>query len=179
MKGIVFTEFIEMVEEQFGFETADQIITNAKLPSDGVYTAVGTYDFAEMVSLITGLSSATGVEVPALLHSFGLYLFKRFHVLYPHFFQGESSALPFLYNIENYIHTEVLKLYPDAELPRIQTAWVNDRELEMIYRSSRGLGDLAMGLIEGCALHFGEEIAITKELLSGNGTVVKFNIIKK
>ena len=55
MKGIVFTEFLEMVEETFGLETVDTIIENSNLPSEGIYTSVGTYDFNEMVSLITAL----------------------------------------------------------------------------------------------------------------------------
>ncbi|MEL7340130.1 MAG: heme NO-binding domain-containing protein, partial [Bacteroidota bacterium] len=52
MKGIVFTEFLEMVEDTFGFETADNIVSQAELPSGGVYTAVGTYPALEMVSLV-------------------------------------------------------------------------------------------------------------------------------
>ena len=32
MKGIVFTEFLEMVEDQFGLETVDDIIEAADLP---------------------------------------------------------------------------------------------------------------------------------------------------
>ncbi len=55
MKGIVFTEFLEMVEDKFGLETVDSIIENSNLPSEGIYTSVGTYDFNEMVSLITSL----------------------------------------------------------------------------------------------------------------------------
>ena len=31
MKGIVFTEFLEMVELKFGLETVDKIIENSKL----------------------------------------------------------------------------------------------------------------------------------------------------
>ena len=49
MKGIVFTEFLEMVEASYGLQTVDTIIENASLPSEGAYTAVGTYDFNEMV----------------------------------------------------------------------------------------------------------------------------------
>ncbi|MBT8311465.1 MAG: hypothetical protein HKP23_01335, partial [Flavobacteriaceae bacterium] len=39
MKGIVFTEFLEMVEDKFGLEVVDTIIEKAELPSEGVYTA--------------------------------------------------------------------------------------------------------------------------------------------
>ena len=56
MKGMIFTEFLEMVESKFGLETVDTTIENSDLPSEGIYTSVGTYDFNEMVSLIAGLS---------------------------------------------------------------------------------------------------------------------------
>ncbi|MEO0814052.1 MAG: heme NO-binding domain-containing protein, partial [Myxococcota bacterium] len=44
MKGIVFTEFLEMVEDRFGFEAVDRLVTASGSDNDGVYTAVGTYD---------------------------------------------------------------------------------------------------------------------------------------
>ena len=56
MKGIVFTEFLEMVEQKFGLEVLDQIIIESNLASGGIYTSVGTYDFIEMQSLIVKLS---------------------------------------------------------------------------------------------------------------------------
>ena len=56
MKGVVFTEFLEMVEDQFGYETVDAIIVNSKVPSEGAYTAVGTYPSSEIFSLVEHLS---------------------------------------------------------------------------------------------------------------------------
>ena len=53
MKGIVFTEFLEMVETKFGLETVDNIIENSDLKSEGIYTSVGTYDFNEMVTPVS------------------------------------------------------------------------------------------------------------------------------
>jgi len=58
MKGMVFTEFLEMVEDQFGFTMADKIISEAELASGGVYTSVGTYHHQEMVALVVNLSKA-------------------------------------------------------------------------------------------------------------------------
>ena len=43
MKGIVFREFIDMVESQFSLETADAIIQASSLSTHGAYTTVGTY----------------------------------------------------------------------------------------------------------------------------------------
>ena len=78
MKGIVFTEFIEMVEETFSMEMADEIIENAHLESGGAYTTLGTYDHREMLELVTQLSQSTGIPVPDLVRVFGIHLCGRF-----------------------------------------------------------------------------------------------------
>ena len=52
MKGIVFREFLEMVEEAFGMDVADQIIEESDLPSGGAYTSVATYDHHEILTLV-------------------------------------------------------------------------------------------------------------------------------
>ena len=63
MKGIVFTEFLELVEDKFGLEMVDSIIANSNLESNGVYTAVGTYSFSEMLQLLQNLSDNTGISI--------------------------------------------------------------------------------------------------------------------
>lgn len=86
MKGVVFTEFLAMVEDQFSFEIADRIIEASDLATDGAYTSVGTYDHTELLRLITALSGETGVAIPDLARVFGTYLFSRFHALYGQIF---------------------------------------------------------------------------------------------
>ena len=88
MKGIVFTEFLEMVESKFGLEIVDEIIENSELPSEGVYTSVGTYEFNEMVSLITQLSSKVNISVDDLLYTFGIYLFDSLGKAHPEVIQS-------------------------------------------------------------------------------------------
>lgn len=50
MKGMIFTEFLEMVEEKFSMEMVDQILSESDLPSGGIYTSVGNYPHTEIVS---------------------------------------------------------------------------------------------------------------------------------
>lgn len=180
MKGIVFTEFIEMVEDKFGFEVSEKIIHDAALFSGGVYTAVGTYDFNEMVQLVTNLSKETGEGSPALLFAFGHHLFGRFYKMYPHFFNGKPDAFSFLDKIEDYIHVEVLKLYPDAQLPSIDTKISDDgKSMTMMYKSKRRMSDLALGLINGCINHFNESIEVKKTGMVNDGSEVSFLLTKK
>ena len=68
MKGIVFLECLDMVAERFIPEMTDRLIT-AAVPSDGASTAVGTYDYHEIVQLVTQLSTLTSILSPKLIHT--------------------------------------------------------------------------------------------------------------
>jgi hypothetical protein len=95
MKGVVFTEFLEMVEDRFSPEMADRIIEGAELASGGVYTTVGTYDHGEMIQLVSCLSEETGIPSAELVRSFGMHLFGRFHTMFPKYFEDVSSSFDF------------------------------------------------------------------------------------
>ena len=168
MKGIVFVEFIDMVDELFGEEVTERIIETSDLASDGAYTSVGTYDHNELVALVSRLSQETEVPVPALLRRYGKHLFGRFHGLYPEFFTEISDVFNFVSKIEDYIHVEVRKLYPDAELPAFDCVSLGPNQLELTYQSCRPFADFCVGLLEGCIEHFHEEITIDRNSLSGD-----------
>lgn len=181
MKGLVFTEFLNLVEEKFGLEMLDKVLytKNLDLKSGGVYTAVGTYPHSELVGLVQELSNETQIPVPELLKSFGQYLFGVFEKNYGMLFESINGSLDFLEKVESYIHVEVQKLYPDAELPRLEKERVSDSTLIMVYNSKRRLADFGEGLILGCAEYFGDKLNIEKEDLSnGEGSKVRFTISK-
>jgi hypothetical protein len=178
MKGIVFTEFIEMVEQKFGYEMVDELLTETELPSGGAYTSIGTYSHHEIVSLVVGLSQKTQLPVPSLLYTFGQHLFQTFVKGYGQFFEGVPNAFTFLESIERYIHVEVKKLYPDAELPRFQTKRLGENSLEMIYQSERSMGDLAHGLIASSLEHFKEKAEIQRESMAEGGKIERFVITR-
>lgn len=176
MKGIVFTEFLGMVRQIFSEDMADDIIDDAQLPHGGAYTAVGTYPFDEMAAMVTALSRRSGMATPALLHAFGHYLFGRFAALYPAFIDQADGTISLVASIEKVIHSEVRKLYPDAELPAFQIEHHSNQHLSIIYHSPRCLSALAHGLIDGALAHYGESQAITlrQEWLDKDGRQVRF-----
>lgn len=162
MKGIVFTEFLDMVESQFSADMVDDVIDQAAPPNGGAYTAVGTYDHAELVAMVAALSDKTGVAVPDLVRAFGQHMFGRFYAGFPSFFVGVTDAVTFLSGIEHIIHAEVLKLYPDAQLPQFDCERT-DTGLRMLYKSPRHLEDLALGLIQGAVAHWGGGYRVEQE----------------
>ncbi len=179
MKGIVFTEFFEMVDKMFGDEMSDKLIENTDLPSNGIYTAVGTYSHSEIVALLFKLNEYTGVEIGVLLNTFGKYLFDTFLKGYPGFFEVADNAFDFLESIQNYIHVEVLKLYPDAQLPKFSTEIKDESTLEMVYESDRKMADLAEGLMEKSLEYYKENAEIIKRPMVEDHSKVLFIIKRK
>ena len=179
MKGIVFAEFLELVEDKFGLEIADEIIEDAELPSGGAYTSVGTYDHSEIVALVVLLSEKTQIPIETLLHVFGEHLLTRFVAMYPQFFTDVSTCFDFLDTIENRVHVDVLKLYPEAELPTFDTLSKTETAMEMVYTSNRPFSALAYGLILGSAKHYGEGIHVQMDDQSTEDkTIVHFTLTK-
>lgn len=179
MKGIVFTEFMPLAEEQFSPGIVDHVIESSELPNGGAYTAVGTYDHREILRMVRHLSQRAGVDATALVRAFGEYLAVRFSQMYPAFFSGIESCFDFLPLVESRIHIEVKKLYADAELPTIACRRISENLLELEYRSARPFADLAQGLISGTAKYFGEQIEIARQdLTPESGYATRFSLAK-
>jgi hypothetical protein len=178
MKGIVFTEFLDLVEDKFGLEMVDKIIEQSELESGGAYTSVGTYDFSEMLQLLKNLSSYTGISIDDLLLVYGEHFFSVLEENYPSFLKMYSDPIEMLASIENHIHVEVIKIYPDAELPTFQLVERTDNSLIMIYKSSRAMHHFGLGLMNKTFEHFNTTASIILEKIKEDGTEVKFIINK-
>ena len=177
MKGIIFTELLAMAEDSFGEEVVDRIIEDSDLPSGGAYTTVGNYPCEELFTLIGGFSAHSGMPEDRLQRLFGHWMMQSFARHYPQFFEGRAGSLDMLEAIEDDIHVEVRKLYPDADLPKFETWRDGACGLDMIYRSPRPLADFCHGLIESCTDHFGETARIARRDGSEHGrTVAVFRV---
>lgn len=165
MKGIVFTEFMEMVEQRWGADMVDDLIDATTPASKGAYTSVGTYHLNELLAYVVELSRVSGAPVPALVKAFGEFLAGSFVRKFPIFFTNAGSTFDVLRDVDRHIHVEVKKLYPDAELPVFRFCDVAPDVLELTYESTRNLPDLAEGLMEGCARHFNETLRIERSVV--------------
>lgn len=179
MKGIVFTEFLEMVEEKFGIEMIDAILDESALSSEGVYTAVGTYDFSEMVVLLTNLSEKTSIPIDDLLHEYGRYFFATLEQGHKDIFNYYKDAFAFLSSIETHIHVHVRKIYPDAELPYFDVKQHDESKLVLAYHSERAMANFGLGLIEKTIDYYNEPISVALEKLDDTGKKVLFTLIKE
>lgn len=177
MKGIVFTQFISMVSELYGEDLIDDVLDSLNLESGGAYTSVGTYPHQELVVILSATCEKTKVTPSQMLEQFGGFLLLVFREKFPEFFASHSDPLSFLERVDDYVHVEVYKLYPDAELPRFECRRLGTDELQMDYRSSRHLHYLALGLIKECIKSYGAQGTVSfEEIPSTLGPVIRFKI---
>ena len=178
MKGMVFTEFLDLVEHKFGLEMVDKIINQSKLESEGIYTSIGTYSFSEMLQLLQHLSANTDVSIDTLLLVYGEHFFSVVEKNYPGLLATYKAPLDMLSSIETYIHVEVQKIYPDAELPTFVIEEKTKNTLVMIYKSNRVMHHFGLGLMNKTFQHFESTDSIVLKKIKEDGSEVKFFITK-
>ena len=176
MKGIVFTEFLDLVENKFGLEMVDKIIHQSNLQSEGVYTSVGTYSFSEMLQLLSNLSRNTGISSDDLLLVYGEHFFSVIETSYPDLLSTYNDAIEMLASIENHIHVEVLKIYPDAELPTFIAENKTENSITMVYKSSRAMHHFGLGLMNKTFEYFNSSATIFLDKIKEDGSEVRFTV---
>jgi hypothetical protein len=178
MKGIIFTEFLDLVEDKFGLEMVDRIISESKLESEGIYTSIGTYSFSEMLQLLQRLSTHTNISIDNLLLVYAEHFFSIIETSYPGLLATYKDPIEMLSSIENHIHVEVQKIYPDAELPTFIIEEKTKNSIIMIYKSSRAMHHFGLGLMNKTFEHFNSTATIVLEKIKEDGTEVRFIVNK-
>ncbi len=179
MRGVIFTEMIEFVEDALGFEVADKMIEKAHLDNHGAFSQGGNYPFDQMVKMLTALSEITKKEPNELLYIFGRHLFSILVKLYGKDIKSAGNALDFIDSVEDYVHVEVKKLYPDADLPTFKTIEKSDDILILHYKSEKKLEAFAHGLIEACGEYFNEPFNVEYKTIKDTPHTVEFKIERK
>ncbi|WP_203250006.1 heme NO-binding domain-containing protein [Cysteiniphilum marinum] len=160
MKGLIFTSLCGFVEEKFGLIYWDKLIRETAPGSEGIYTASKTYDDAEIFSYIDYISKDKNIPVPDLLQNFGKYLFSELYDFHKTLMKNYNLFDDFIMAINDVIHFEVRKLWDNTVLPTLEAKHVDDRKIEILYRSERKLCFLAIGLIEGAAKEYNVTVKI-------------------
>ncbi|MBW3694836.1 guanylate cyclase [Vibrio sp. T187] len=176
MKGIIFTEFLELVENKFGLEVLNDVLEMSE--DEGVYTSVGSYDHRNLVKMIINLSKKTEIEPATLQRVFGESVFKNLLSTLPDHasIKDSNTTFQFVRHVEEYIHVEVKKLYPDAEPPAFDFIAQDEASLEFDYKSARCMSHVCLGLLEGCANYFDESLEIAMNPQNSDESVVRFNL---
>lgn len=135
MKGLLFTELLEMVEEDFGYNTANDIVLRSNLSSGGIYTASRSYHRAEMSVLFEQLHQQTMVPFEQLSAAFGRRLCQRIAQVYPQH--------------KNYVNRIFTMISKRGATPVFQYVSTGEDSLTVLYNPQANTDCLTDGMIKG------------------------------
>lgn len=162
MKGLLFTELMEMVEENFGYNTANAIVQHSKLSTNGVYTAARSYHRNEMSILFQQLHKQTRVSIQKLSIIFGMHLSKRIAFNYPHYFDYINRIFSFISKKES------IKRHHDEQL--FEFIESSENSLTIIYNPVLKANCISDGIAQGYLEYFNSLNCIQEKTLS-NGRI--------
>lgn len=175
MVGFIFTEFIEMVENYFGYETVDRILLSSELDSNGIFTSASSYPDSDFFKLIEQLSKEVDLNSYELEVDVGKYLFKSFLRRFAPVLEGVTDANGFITVMNNHFKTNFSKIYPNDKFGYISLK-TSENQLTVNYRTDNKLTNLIEGIILGSFEHYHDGVGMIKEDIKGDGRNVNFII---
>jgi len=162
MKGVIFNSLEEAVIEIGGEDLWDELLERGGL--DGSYTSLGSYSDDDLMSLVNAAAEVLNMTPQEATVYAGRLVAPKLAQRHSDLVASHTDTISLLCDLNDVIHPEVRKLYPNAQVPDFTTIDRADSRLILQYRSERNLVSLATGLILGAAELFGETVDITTDL---------------
>ena len=157
MKGILFNVVQDVVTEALSADAWDDVLDAAGVP--GSYTSLGTYPDTDLAPIVQAIADLADLSFEETLRLAGVLGFKHLARRNPALIDGIGGWRKLISSLDDIIHPEVRKIYPDAEVPGFATVDDGDA-LRVTYTSQRGLCALAHGLMEGAGAWFQGELRV-------------------
>jgi hypothetical protein len=170
MRGLLCAEFLDFAGSRYGA---------APGPEEPVCDPTGCPGPGHLLTWADLVAARSGISAERLLGLFGAILFGRLVRGYPSFLVGIESTIDLITRYETLVVAEVRKLDASAQPPELGLVRAESRTLEVTYRSSRGLADLAEGLLRGSIAHFGEELDVERCGSWHDPTCVAFRLVER
>lgn len=168
MHGMIFGELKKYVDSKLGGDSWLTLLDKAGL-AKRVYIPVKEYPDKEAFQLVLTASNITGIKIPSLLNSFGMYMAPDLLLLFRRQIRPNWNVMDLYAQIEDTIHNVVRLRNPGAKPPQLRVDRRSPEEVVIYYSSSRKLCALGKGLIQGIADTFGNSILIEESTCMHKG----------
>jgi hypothetical protein len=162
MKGIVFVNFNEFINELWGDEFWDNLLNEAELPSGGVYTTFGTYDDQKLFTLI-----CLGVDKKNIYVKYAQFVsvkwaFREFYSFAPAGVHNFTDVFESAHTVQSFIHLEADKLDTDTLPPKSMFLSETPKKILSHYQSAGKLCFLCEDILPSPATHTGQKVKVSQ-----------------
>lgn len=175
MKGTVVATWIHSMEQLYGKEIVQKCLRVNGWAEDRIINPMEDIDDQNIRKIVEDVAAAVGKNTGEVWRSIGKANIKSFSRWFPSYFE-RYSLKSFLMMMDN-VHTQMTKMIPGAKPPRLIAKELSSNEIEIEYSSTRGMFDYFIGLLEGSAQFFNENMNYV-ELERGNAGSNKFLRVK-
>jgi nitrite reductase (NADH) large subunit len=168
MHGMIFGELKKFVDTNLGGDSWVTLLDKAGF-AKRVYIPVKEYPDKEIVRLVVTASKITGIQIPDLLKSFGIFMVPDLLLLFRRQIQPDWNLMDLYAQIEDTIHNVVRLKNPGAKPPQLRVHRKSPNEVIIYYSSSRKMCALGIGLIQGIADSFGDLVVINETTCMHHG----------
>jgi len=152
----------EMVVVKFGANKWEECVRTMGELQHGYFLATSDVPDAQVMKLIVACCKTLDISIEQAADAFGEYWACAFALrIYPMYFNRCRTAREFLLAMDK-VHVDTTSGMDNARPPRFEYEWKNDTTLIMIYKSSRNLLDILVGLVKGVGKHYGENLEVSK-----------------
>lgn len=156
MKGMLFRAYMDFAQTVLSPEMVDAMLSDDGLSSGGAFTSVGNYPHSDLMQMNRTLAEELGITAGQALCDFGIFLFPALATTHVSITSQVPTLEALLLNIEDIIHRDVRKIYPDARPPMFSVVQHNPgHSVTLEYASDRAMAELAQGILIGALRHFG------------------------
>ena len=158
MKGTVVSTWLRTCRDLYGNEVINKSLKSVNWSENIVFTPLEDVDDTQIFSLIQTIADNVGTSVNGLWQVIGENNLQKFSEDYPVFFK-RVNLYKFLDSL-NFIHSIIMKKIRGARPPKMHLEPISSNSIYFTYRSDRELFDYFLGLLNGSAKYFGENIEI-------------------
>ncbi|WP_281812368.1 heme NO-binding domain-containing protein [Vallitalea longa] len=158
MKGTVVSTWIKTCRKQYSEQVVNAALENVGWKANQTFSPLADIEDTKVFKLFSIIASKVNVGEDKLWRHIGKDNIITFSHDYPGFFHHDN-LYHFLKSMDD-VHSVVMKRIKGAKPPKLEFEVVSPREVVFTYNSHRGMFDYFMGLIEGAADYFNEQIEI-------------------
>lgn len=172
MKGTVVSTWIKTCRKQYSENIINEALESLGWKANQTFSPLEDVEDTRVFKLFSTIASKVNVSEDKLWKSIGKDNIRTFQQDYPGFFHHDN-LYHFLKSMDD-VHSVVMKRIKGAKPPKLQFKAISRREVIFTYNSHRGMFDYFMGLVEGAAEYFNEQIEIKQ--LEKNENLLKLKL---
>ena len=153
MKGVVYVELLELLDDLHSMEFTEQGIEEAGVVSGGAYNALGQFDDLEFVALTGAYQHLIGHEITEELYELCERVVRRCILDYPRLFPDHGTLPDTLERMESLIYLKGALYETDTTTHPDYIDQISPNQMVLNHHGDPHLTEFTAALIHGCAAH--------------------------